>query len=402
MSDQNGGPLTGVRVIDASTVLAAPFAASLLGDYGAEVIKVEIPAVGDSLRGLGPYKNGEPLRWPGMSRNKESITLDIRTEEGKEIFKDLISTADVLVENFRPGTLEKWGVGYETLKKINKGLVMARQSGFGQTGPYAEKAGFGTPATAFSGYTYLQGFEDRHPVSPSFSLLDYISGVFMALGTVSALYHRDTTGNDEGQVVEMGLYEGMFRMMEFLVAEYDQHGKVRERSPMLHGHSSPAGIYKTKDDYWMVMVCSTQRTWERLAQAMDREDLKTDPRYLTNVERMENDDDLQTLVEEYIGTQSKEELIKKLDHFGVPVSPVLSIKDIFEHPHYKARENILEVDHPRLGKVKVPGIVPKFSVTPGKIRHRAPDLGEHNEKIYKKQLGITEEKFEDLKKRGII
>lgn len=403
LAENNTGPLTGIKVIDASTVLAAPFAASLLGDYGAEVIKLEIPKRGDSLRGLGPYKDSEPLRWPGMSRNKKSITLDIRTDEGKEIFKELIKDADVLVENFRPGTLEKWGVGYDTLKKVNKNLIMARQSGFGQTGPYAEKAGFGTPATAFSGYTYLQGFKDRHPVSPSFSLLDYISGVFMALGTVSALYHRDHSmqGESEGQQVEMGLYEGMFRMMEFLVAEYDQLGKVRERSPMLHGHSSPAGIYKTKDDHWVVMVCSTQRTWERLAQAMKREDLISNPKYFSNEERMANDDELQSLVKSFIGSQTKEELIAVLDHYSVPVSPILSIKDIFEHPHYKARENIQEVDHPRLGKVKVPGIVPKFSKTPGRIRHRAPDLGEHNDEVYQ-AIGLTQAKIAELKRNGVI
>ncbi|ERN51298.1 CoA transferase [Alkalihalophilus marmarensis] len=401
--NQNAGPLTGVTVIDASTVLAGPFAASLLGDFGAEVIKVEIPGTGDSLRGLGPYKNGEPLRWPGISRNKKSITLDIRTLEGKELFKELIKKADILIENFRPGTLEKWGLGYDVLKSVNEGLIMSRQSGYGQTGPFAEKAGFGTPATAFSGYTYLQGFTDRHPVSPSFSLLDYISGIFLALGTVSALYNRDLEkGKNEGQQVEMGLYEGMFRMMEFLVAEFDQLGKVRERSPMLHGHSSPAGIYKTNDNYWMVMVCSTQKTWERLAMAMGHKELITDTRYLTNKERMQNDEDLQILIKDFIGNKNKDDLIKKLDEFGVPISPILNIEDIFEHPHYQARENIVSVEHPRLGSVKVPGIVPKFSKTPGKIRHRAPDLGEHNDHIYKQTLGLSDEDLVELKKKGVI
>ncbi|QQK81725.1 CoA transferase [Salicibibacter cibi] len=402
MSETQTGPLSGIRVIDASTVLAAPFTASLLGDMGAEVIKIELPEKGDPLRGLGPYKDEEPLRWPGMSRNKESITLDIRKPEGQDIFKDLIKTADVLIENFRPGTLEKWGIGYEDLKKINSRLVMSRQSGYGQTGPYAEKAGFGTPGTAFSGYTYLQGFKDRHPVSPSFSLLDYISGIFMAFGTVSALYNRDTNNDSEGQVVEMGLYEAMFRMMDFLVAEHDQLGEVRERAPMLHGHSSPAGTYQTKDNHWVVMVCSTQRTWERLAQALDREDLIDDPRYLTNVERMENDQDLQDLVTEFIANRDKEELTEILDHYGVPVSPILSIEEIFKHPHYQARENIVEVEHPRLGSIKVPGIVPKFSKTPGQIRHRAPDLGEDNEKIYGQQLEMTDKKITELKEKGII
>ncbi|MBP2076906.1 CaiB/BaiF CoA transferase family protein [Oceanobacillus polygoni] len=398
----SNGPLSGIRVIDASTVLAAPFAASLLGDLGAEVIKVELPVKGDPLRGLGPYKEREPLRWPGMSRNKQSVTLDIRQQEGQEIFKSLVKDADILIENFRPGTMEKWGLSYEILKEVNPRLVMTRQSGYGQTGPYATKAGFGTPATAFSGYTYLQGFEDRHPVSPSFSLMDYISGIFMAFGTVSALYERATNEDSEGQVVEMGLYEAVFRMMEFLVAEYDQLGKVRERSPMLHGHSSPAGTYRTKDDHWVVMVCSTQRTWERLAQAIGHEEMIEDPRFLTNVERMENDHHLQEIVTAFFRGKEKEELVELLDQYGVPISPIFSIKDIFNDAHYAARENIVDIDHPRLGSIKIPGVVPKFSKTPGRIRHRAPDLGEQNDYIYREQLGISDEEITRLIKKGVI
>ncbi|HZG70049.1 MAG TPA: CaiB/BaiF CoA-transferase family protein [Chondromyces sp.] len=401
MAQKNFGPLTDLKIIDVSSVIAAPFAACLLGDLGAEVIKIELPGKGDAARGLGPWKDEESLRWPGLSRNKRSLTLDIRTEEGKEIFKELVRTADAVIENFRPGTLEKWGLGYEVLKEVNPNIVLTRQSGYGQTGPYAEKAGFGTPCTAFSGYTYLQGFSDRPPVSPAFSLLDYISGIFVAFGTVSALYHRDKN-NAEGQVVELGLYEAMFRMMEFLIAEYDQLGKVRERSPMLAGHSSPAGTYQTKDGKWVVLVCSTEKTWIRLAKSMGRADLIDDPRYKTNMERMQNDEDLQKIVKAFIGSLNNDELLKKMDTDGVPISPILSIEDIFNNPQYKARENILEVEHPRLGSVKVPGIVPKFSATPGRIRHRAPELGEHNEEILKNEIGLTEEQIKQLYEKGVI
>ncbi|WNS79105.1 CaiB/BaiF CoA-transferase family protein [Domibacillus sp. DTU_2020_1001157_1_SI_ALB_TIR_016] len=401
MAQINFGPLTGLKIIDVSSVIAAPFAACLLGDLGAEVIKVELPGKGDATRGLGPWKDEESLRWPGLSRNKRSLTLDIRTEEGREIFKELVRTADAVIENFRPGTLEKWGLGYEVLKEVNPNIVLTRQSGYGQTGPYAGKAGFGTPCTAFSGYTYLQGFSDRPPVSPAFSLLDYVSGIFVAFGTVSALYHRDKN-NAEGQVVELGLYEAMFRMMEFLIAEHDQLGKVRERSPMLAGHSSPAGTYQTKDGKWVVLVCSTEKTWTRLAESMGRADLIDDPRYKTNMERMQNDEDLQKIVKEFIGSLNNDELLEKMDTEGVPVSPILSIEDIFNNPQYKARENILEVEHPRLGSVKVPGIVPKFSATPGKIRHRAPDLGEHNEEILRNEIGLTEEQIAQLYEKGVI
>lgn len=402
MLKKNYGPLTGVRILDISTMIAAPFGATLLADLGAEVIKVELPGKGDTLRTVGPWKGTEPLRWPGLARNKKSITLDIRTKEGREIFKELISKTDVLIENFRPGTLERWNLGYEELKKVNHSLIMTRVSGYGQTGPYREKAGFGTPCTAFSGYTYIQGYKDRPPVSPSFSLLDYITGVYVAFATVSALFYREKENPEEGQVVEMGLYESIFRMMEFLIAEYDQTGKVRERTPGLAGHSSPAGTYETKDGKFVVLVTSTDSTFNRLAEAMGRKDMLTDPRYYTNSERLKNDHEVQEIVKTWIKQHTQKELIEKLDSYGVPVSPIYSIEDIYNDPQYKARENIVEVEHPRLGKIKVPGVVPKFSATPGTIRHRAPELGEHNEEVLGKELGLSAEKLAVLKDRGVI
>ncbi|RBW70686.1 CaiB/BaiF CoA transferase family protein [Bacillus taeanensis] len=402
MSKVNYGPLTGVRILDVSTMIAAPFGATLLADLGAEVIKVEIPGKGDTLRTVGPWKGTEPLRWPGLARNKKSVTLDIRTEEGRALFKKLISTVDILIENFRPGTLEKWNLGYEELKKANPKLIMTRVSGYGQTGPYREKAGFGTPGTAFSGHTYLQGYSDRPPVSPSYSLLDYITGVYVAFSTVSALFYRETNEEGEGQIVEMGLYESIFRMMEFLIAEYDQTGKVRERSPGLAGHSSPAGTYETKDGKYVVLVTSTDSTFNRLAEAMERTDMLEDPRYYTNSERLKNDSEVQEIVSGWIRTHTQKELMEKLDSFGVPVSPIYSIEDIFNDPQYKERQNIVEVEHPRLGKIKVPGVVPKFSSTPGAIRHRAPELGEHNEEIFGEALGLSAEELSSLKEKGVI
>lgn len=399
---QNYGPLTGVQILDISTMIAAPFGATLLADLGAEVTKVELPGKGDTLRTVGPWKGTEPLRWPGLARNKKSVTLDIRTDEGREIFKKLISQVDLLIENFRPGTLEKWNLGYEELKKINPRLIMVRVSGYGQTGPYREKAGFGTPGTAFSGHTAIQGYPDRPPVSPSYSLLDYITGVYAAFAAVSALYNREANGESEGQVVEMGLYESLFRMLEFLVAEYDQNGKVRERSPGLAGHSSPAGTYETKDGKFVVLVCSTDSTFNRLAEAMERTDMLTDPRYYTNSERLKNDHEVQEIVINWIRQYTQKELQEKLDLFGVPVSPIYTIEDIFNDPHYQARENIVEVEHPRLGTIKVPGVVPKFSSTPGAIRHRAPELGEHNEEILGGKLGLSAEELAVLKEKGVI
>jgi crotonobetainyl-CoA:carnitine CoA-transferase CaiB-like acyl-CoA transferase len=395
-------PLEGVKILDVSTMIAAPFGAVLLGDFGAEIIKIEMPGKGDTLRTVGPFRDGEPLRWPGLSRNKKSVTLDLHTPEGIEIFKKLVSKVDIVIENFRPGTLEKWGAGYEELKKVNPNLVMVRVSGYGQTGPYREKAGFGTPATAFSGFTYLQGFKDRHPVSPSFSLTDYITGIYVAFAAVTAIYYRAVNPEGCGQMVDIALYETVFRMMEFLVAEYDQLGKVRERAPGLNGHSSPSGTFMTKDGHWVVLVTSTDSTFNRLAKAMDREDMLSDEKFYTNSKRLENNEETNRIVADWIRTMNRDELLQKLDEYGVPVSPILSIKDIFEHPQYKERENIVTVSHPRLGQIKMPGIVPKFEKTPGSIRSIAPDLGEHNFEVLQGMLGLTETEIKDLQSKNII
>jgi formyl-CoA transferase len=396
------GPLEGIRILDLSTVVAAPYGAALLGDFGAEVIKIEMPEVGDPLRNLGPYYNGEGLRWPGMSRNKKSITLDLRQEEGKEILRKLVSKSDMVIENFRTGTLEKWGIGYEDLKQYNPDLVMIRVTGYGQTGPYSHKAGFGTPATAFSGFTYLHGYPDRPPISPSFSLTDYVTGIYVAFAAVTALYHRDCQDEGTGQYVDVSLYESMFRMMEFLITDYDQTGNIKERSPGLSGHSAPAGNFLTKDGHWIILVTSSDKTFERLAKAMDREDMLTDERYHTNSIRLTRFDEVNGIVADWVKTKTKDELQLLLDESGVPMSAIYSIKDIFEDPQYKARENIVEVDHPRLGKVKIPGVVPKFSETPGTIRQIAPELGEHNEEILMKLLELDEGTIASLKEKKVI
>lgn len=396
------GPLEGIRILDLSTVVAAPYGAALLGDFGAEVIKVEMPEVGDPLRNLGPYYNGEGLRWPGMSRNKKSITLDLRQEEGKEILRKLASKSDMVIENFRTGTLEKWGIGYEDLKQYNPDLVMIRVTGYGQTGPYAHKAGFGTPATAFSGFTYLHGYPDRPPISPSFSLTDYVTGIYVAFAAVTALYHRDCQDEGTGQYVDVSLYESMFRMMEFLITDYDQTGNIKERSPGLSGHSAPAGNFLTKDGHWIILVTSSDKTFERLAKVMNREDMLTDERYHTNSIRLTRFDEVNGIVSDWVKTKTKDELQQLLDESGVPMSSIYSIKDIFEDPQYKARENIVEVEHPRLGKVKIPGVVPKFSETPGSIRQIAPELGEHNEEILKNLLELDEGTIASLKEKKVI
>nr|WP_246050067.1 CoA transferase [Aquibacillus sediminis] len=395
-------PLSGIRIIDLSTVIAAPFGATLLGDFGAEVIKVELPGKGDPLRSLGPFSEKEPLRWSGLSRNKKSITLDLHKEEGKEILKKLVSKSDVIIENFRTGTLEKWGLGYEELKKINPNLIVSRVTGYGQTGPYSNKAGFGTPATAFSGFTYLHGYPDRPPISPSFSLTDYITGIYVAFSTMIALYYRDVIEDGKGQYIDVSLYESVFRMLEFLVADYDQNGLIKERTPGLSGHSAPAGTFETRDNHWVVLVTSSDRTFERLTQAMGREDLLNNEKFSTNSVRLKYFDQTNKIVADWIKTKNRDELQKLLDDYGVPISPIYSIEDIFEDEQYKQRENIIEVDHPRLGKIKMPGIVPKFSETPGSVKHVGPDLGEHNEEVLTSLLGYDCDEIRNFKKNSVI
>ena len=395
------GLLSGVCVLDVTTVIAAPFAAGLMADFGADVIKVEQPAGGDPFRRLGPYYNGEGMRWAAMGRNKRCVTLDLRKEKGKELFLSLVKESDVIIENFRTGTLDKWGLDYETLKKANPRIIVTRVTGYGQTGPYKDVAGFGTPATAFSGMTYVTGHKDRPPVSPSFSLTDYIAGLYACLSTMMALYHRDCL-NGVPQEIDISLYEGLFRMMEIHCADYHKNGIIRERTPKLSGTSSPGGTYKTKDDKWVVLVCSTDRTWEYLTVAMNRTDLQTHPLYSTMQERVANDAALDDIVREWIGSLDYKTLKEIVDREGVPVNLIYNIADIFEDPHYAAREDILELPHPTLGTIKMPGIFPKFSETPGEVKWVGAALGAHNEDVYGELLGLDKETINLLKEEGIV
>lgn len=391
--------LEGVRVIDMATVIAAPFAAGLLADFGAEVIKLEMPGKGDPFRSLGPYHDGEGVRWPAMGRNKKSITLDLHYEEGKKLFLDLVAKSDVIFENFRTGTLDKWGLSMETLRKANPDIVVVRVTGYGQTGPYKSKAGFGTPVTAFSGMTYITGYPDKPPVSPSFSLTDYIAGLYAAMSAMMALYHRDAL-KGKGQEVDVSLYEGIFRMQEILVADYFTNGVIRERKPKLSGTSSPGGTFRTKDGKWVVLVCSTDRTFEYLTRAMERPELME--KYAKNIDRLKDDAYMDEIITEWMGSKNFNELKEICDREGVPVSLIYSIEDIANDPQYAARNDIIEMPHKNFGTIKMPGITPVFSETPGEVKWIGPELGEHNEEIYKGLLGISEEQMDKMKEQSII
>jgi len=393
------GPLEGLRVIDASQVIAGPFATALLGDFGADIIKVEMPGVGDTGRAFGPSHNGESVRWPTFGRNKKSVTLDLRKEEGKAVFLKLAAKSDLIIENFRTGTLDKWGLDYETLKTANPDIIVVRVTGYGQTGPNAHLAGFGTPATAFSGYTYISGHTEMAPASPSISLADYVAGLYAVIAAMYAVYHRDHHGG--GQEADVSLYEGLFRMMDAAVSHYSVSGQVQERSSGIRGAASPSGTFRSSDGKWFVLTCSTDRTFANLTQAMDREELLEDPRFATNTARVQHNEDVEAVVGEWLAARPWEEIKARLDAVGAPVNLIYSIADIFNDPHYAAREDIVEVEHPRFGKLHMPGIMPKFSRTPGAIRWIGPELGEHTAEVLSGLLGMSEAEIHTLKEKGV-
>jgi len=395
------GALNGIRVLDTSTVIAGPFGAAMLGDFGADVIKVEMPGKGDSGRNMGPLYEGKSLRWATFARNKKSITLDLRKEEGKNIFLKLVEKSDIIIENFRTGTFDKWGLDYETLKKANPQIIVIRVTGYGQTGPNANLAGFGTPATAFSGLTYMTGYPDRPPVNPPISLCDYLAGLYSAYAAMVCIYYRDMN-HGTGQEVDLSLYESIFRMLEGAVAFYDKTGKNTERRPSISGSASPSGTFKTKDNKWAVLVCSTDRTFEYFAKGIGRNDLLEDSRFNTNGARVKNNALVEKVVIDWMSKHDYKEIKSILDEAGAPVSLVYGMEDIFADPHYAAREDIIQVEHPDFGTLKMPGIVPKLSVTPGEIKWIGPKMGEHNQEIYQEMLGIDSDELDALKEKGII
>jgi formyl-CoA transferase len=400
-SDGVTGPLAGYRVLDISTMIAAPFSAALLADFGAEVIKVEIPGSGDSLRNVAPMYANRSLYWSVLGRNKCSITLDLRVPRGRELLLALVKHSDVLIENFRPGTLERWDLAYETLKAANPDLVLVRVSGYGQDGPYRDKAGFGTPAAAIGGLTYITGFPDRPPISVPIALADYLAGLFGALGATTALLERERNHRG-GQSVDVSLYESVFRLLEAVVPAYGKNGKVRERMGNRTGQSSPIGSYLTADGRYMVLSVSTDRVWLRMTEATGHPEWATDPRFLGNPQRTAHADEVDGVVGEWFASHTAEEAQRILDDAGVPVCPIYSIADIFTDPHYQARGDIIYPEDPDIGPVPMPAVLPRFSRTPGQVRFVGPTLGEHNTEVYGGLLGLSANEQTRLRENGII
>jgi formyl-CoA transferase len=323
-------PLEGLRIIDLGTAIAGPYGPLFLGDFGAEVIKVEDPSQGDMLRLTPPFYNGGALCWAEGGRNKKSITVNLRKPEGQRIIKDLVLVSDVVVENYRPGTLEKWGLGYEELKKINPRIILIRVSGFGQSGPYRQQAGFDTVGLAMGGFTYLTGDPQGPPMRPGFVVGDYMTALFNALATMMAIYHRDIKRTGEGQWIDVSLYETIFRITEYTVAAYDKLGLVRERAGNTHPSAAPMDHYQTKDGKWVAILVSRDNIFARFTRAIDREELRDDPRFSSNHKRAENAKTINEITREWVGSLPLEEVMGRLSECKVPASPIYGIKDIFE------------------------------------------------------------------------
>ena len=406
MPDSKGpiskGPLVGLKVLDLSVIVAGGTASSLMADFGAEVVKVEQPGNGDPLRNWGPFANGVSLWWKVHSRNKKSITLNLGAPEGQGVLKRLAEQADVLIEGFRPGVMERWDLGPEALHEVNPRLVMLRYSGFGQTGPYRERPGFGTIAECMSGFVGMTGFQDTPPVLPPVPLADEVAGVFGAMAGMMALYHRDSGGSGKGQVVDLSLFEPLFRLCIPHVTMFDLLGINRERVGNDFPDAAPRSLYRTGDERWLGLSATSQRTFENLARAMGMPELTERPAFKDNAARLENSEELNQELNAWLGQRSLQQIMDQLVPAGGVVGPVYDAAQIVEDPHYQAREDIIEIDDPELGHTRMLGVVPKFSDTPGAVDHAGPTVGEHNAVIYGSWLGLSAEDLEVMGERGTV
>ncbi|NOX16404.1 MAG: CoA transferase [Epsilonproteobacteria bacterium] len=397
----NEQPLNGVKVLELGSLIAGPFAGRLFGDFGAVVIKVEPPKVGDPLRKWRMLKDDTSLWWYVQSRNKKCITLNLRTKEGAQIIKKLACEVDVIIENFKPGTLEKWGIGYEDLKKVNPKIIMVRISGYGQYGPYSKKPGFGSIGEAMGGIRYLSGYPNLPPVRTGISIGDSIAAIYAVMSAMMALYHRDI-GGGEGQFIDVALYEAIFSLMESMVPEFDQFKFIRERSGNTLPGIAPSNIYLCGDGKYIAIGANGDSIFARLTQAMNRMDLNENEEFKSNDGRAANMKYLDEQIEKWTKTMSIDDALKILDKYQIPAGKIYNIEDMFNDVHFKARNMIETVKINDKENLKVPGIVPKFSKTPGKIKWAGLSLGANNKEIYQGMLGYKDEELSKMEEEGII
>jgi len=394
-------PMSGIRVLDVATFIAAPYAASILSEFGAEVIKIEQPGTGDPWRSFGTATDREDssLAWLSEARNKRSITLNLREQEGADIFKRLVQTADVVCENFRPGTLERWGLGWDVLEQINPGLIMLRVSGYGQTGPYKDRPGFARIGHAVGGLTYLSGLQGELPVTPgSTSLGDYMTGLYGAIGLLMALRHKQSTG--QGQMVDIGLYESVFRVLDEIAPRYAKTGFVRPPEGTGTVNACPHGHFPAGDGKFLAVACTTDKMFGRLCDAMARPDMKS--AYGEQQARLHNREIVIEQVTIWTMSHNREKVIAICVDHGVPVGAINSIADIFDDPQFAARENLTRFIEEDIGEVVIPAAFPRLSVTPPEVRSLGPRLGEANQQIYGGELGMSVNHLANLKAKGVI
>lgn len=394
-------PLKGLKVLEMGQLLAGPFCASTLAGFGAEVIKIEKPKTGDPLRVWRKLHKGTSLWWLSMGRNKKSVTLDMTNPKGQEIAKRLAAKVDILLENFKPGTMEKWGMGYEDLKAINKGIIMVRVSGYGQTGPYAKRPGYANVAEGVGGIRYTSGYPDRPPVRTGLSIGDTLSGLHAALGALTAVYHRDVNGG-EGQIVDVAIYESIFNMMESTLAEYDKLGVIRERTGAKLEGIVPTSTYPTKDDKFIIIGGNGDSIYRRLMNKIGRPELAEHPEMQDNAGRVGHEAEIDQAIIDWTLTQTYDEAYAAMLEAEVPTGPVYSIADIVKDEQYIARELFEEVEIEPGDTVKIPAVLPKLTATPGGTDWIGPKLGEHNEEIYRGFLGMSQGEYEDLIANEII
>lgn len=398
MRDQ-AGALDGLRVIDVATLFAGPLAATMLGDFGAEVIKVEHPERADPVRHHGASKNGVGLWWKVISRNKKAITCYLGSPEGQELFKRLVADADVVIENFRPGTLERWGLGYDVLSATNPGLVLARVTGFGQFGPYAHRPGFGTLAEAMSGFAAITGEPGGPPTLPPFGLADGIAALATAYATMAALRARDRTGT--GQVVDMAIIEPILTVLGPQPTVYDQLGEIQPRTGNRSSNNAPRNTYRTRDGRWVAISTSAQSVAERVMRLVGRPDLIDEPWFASGAERAKHADVLDEAVGSWIGRHSHDEVVAAFEEANAAVAPIYDVRDVMADPQYRALGSVVTVDDPELGPIRMQNVLARLSGTPGSVRFAGPPMGAHNQEVYGR-LGLTAEDLAALRKKGIV
>ncbi|TXK38959.1 CoA transferase [Nonomuraea sp. C10] len=385
--ERRGGPLAGLRVVETGSLIAGPFCGQLLGDFGAEVIKVEDPRGGDPMRQWGSHRpQGLSLTWPIIARNKKSITCDLRQAEGQELLRQLLAGADVFIENFRPGTLERWGLGPAALAELSPGLVVTRVTGYGQDGPYAGRAGFGSIGEAMGGLRYLTGEPDRQPSRAGISIGDSLAGTFAALGTVMALLARERTGR--GQVVDSAIYEAVLALMESILPEWELAGARRERTGSILPGVAPSNVYPTRDGSAVLIAANRDTVFNRLAEVMGCPEWQGDERFGTHTARGKNQAELDELVSAWTREQDRDALLERLHEAGVPAGLIYTAPDMLADPHFEARNAVVRLIHDRLGSFPMQNVAPRLSETPGRVHTLGPELGQHNDEVYGGILGL--------------